>query len=768
MSGLAVEVLDLDIRSLFPGTLIDLQWVAPSGAGAPEPAAVAAAAADAGSAAADANPDAPQAFSSSSSAATAAAGPLEPQFLIRHDGDWMPPQWISQTSGMVRPAMSPEELEHLRRDFDPQTGDEVEARAKADPTEPYSWWPVVVETRVVSEDAAGRPAVQYLISYVNHSDYHEVTGSELLRPTNPHGPLLVPATALERAEIPLPPHMMPPAGGEHPGESLLRDWDLFRAYVDQHTSRDQGIFFAYLYAERGVLVVAGTEAGNRRLRGLVSVYWKFESKMKAVERRAQQHASDIEQLQVLQQLHTVSFRVPAKYLDLVAGRQQLLRVQQAVPGVHEIRLENRLVVIRSLTEDAATQARRLIEVVDYRFPIPKGHVGRIVGPEFTNLREIQAHSGVFDIIVDDDYSRVVKERKAGEDGTSSNAGGGGSGGGGQMGGGQMGGFGGQGQPDDQSKSRRWRPEDWQDGAEKVDLVIWGHVDAAQDALLMLEQHVEFLRRYTELSAEEKHARRRLEALERNAGLRTGGISSNGGIGGHHSGGGGGGGGGVGGGGRRDRRNGPGDFHQGGSRARKVSGHQNQQQQQGQGQGQGYHQQQHQSHYNQGGHHHHYNNNNQHQHHQQQHHQHSGPQNHHHSNQPQQQQQQVGHQPQQQRKDRKFEHQPQQQPQQPVMMEAGKSNKHQHHKKDSEAASGAPASGAAAPVQAPAPAVPQQQQSPPQVARQQSGGGSHKKKRNKRNKASSDDHQQPQANGNGNVKPQVVAAAAAAGGAAARK
>lgn len=331
---------------------------------------------------------------------------------------------------------------------------------------------------------------------------------------------------MERVEILLPDHLLLRDEEELPSPELLDHWETDRRKIDELAIRADGIMFSYLYPERGVVIVCGTESGVRRLRGLVSVYWNHAQRLKVMEQRTAQHTNEIQEIEraqrQLEQLHVLSFPIPQKYLELVARHARLAQLQQSIPDIYDIRVENRIMTVRAFSEQAAGRARRILEVVELRYPIPKGHVGRIVGPEFTNLRQIQSHSGeslirdnadaetnkrkkqgrgggmrmrrkgtshvcsismshhhhhllrrrillfctgAFDIIVDDDYSKVKEKKEEAAAGLQEEGG---------------------------KPRRQYREKFWEEDGETVDLVIYGRVEEAQDALLMLEVGFLFL------------------------------------------------------------------------------------------------------------------------------------------------------------------------------------------------------------------------------------------------------------------------------------
>jgi len=371
------------------------------------------------------------------------------QVLISYPGGWKSDEWV--TLDRVRLAAQP----HDPATFNPTQGETVEAQAKSNDDEPYSWWQATVKAV---------KGAWYLIAYTSWEDaYNEVLDKEMLRPENKNPPLR--AADLHRLELPLPRD--------------LRDLNVDHRQLNEMLDRS-GCYAIQLDAAKQCIILVGSTVAVKRAKLLAGMAFKHLTEIARLRERTQRHQEHLASLkQRLNEGHLETFTVqPPDLIGLVIGQAgKNIRKAEKLPGILNVRVDSAKsqVSILAKSEAEAKAAREQLEFIERRYPIPRKQAGRVVGRAFTNMDQIQRDSGVVRIRLDND-------KKSEKDATS-------------------------------TSSSTASSDD-----STVDLVITGTNESVSNAILLLDHHMEFLNTLSSLSSDERSLTEELRRMNMEAGL----------------------------------------------------------------------------------------------------------------------------------------------------------------------------------------------------------------------------------------------------------
>lgn len=107
----------------------------------------------------------------------------------------------------------------------------------------------------------------------------------------------------------------------------------------------------------------------------------------------------------------LEFHCPPHLMGMVIGkRHKNLYIAENLDGIYKVHVdtENGSIVVIAKTMDAANNARSLLELTEQTLQIPSVIVGRVVGKNFSIIKEIEQHSGVLRIKVGDDRDHELE------------------------------------------------------------------------------------------------------------------------------------------------------------------------------------------------------------------------------------------------------------------------------------------------------------------------------------------------------------------------
>ena len=86
---------------------------------------------------------------------------------------------------------------------------------------------------------------------------------------------------------------------------------------------------------------------------------------------------------------------------VIGKRHKNLYIAENLEGVYKVHVdtENGSITVVARTAEAASAARSLLELTEQTLHIPSVLVGRVVGKNFSIIKEIEQHSGVLRIKV---------------------------------------------------------------------------------------------------------------------------------------------------------------------------------------------------------------------------------------------------------------------------------------------------------------------------------------------------------------------------------
>lgn len=233
-----------------------------------------------------------------------------------------------------------------------------------------------------------------------------------------------------------------------------------------------GVLSVYIDQKKQMLIILGNTVSVKRAQVLASMAFKHLGDIQRLNERKMKHQSQLDSMkQRLNEGHLETFVVqPPELISLVIGTggTNLRRVQK-MPGVLTVTVDSskNQVTILAKTSEEAKAAREQLEFFERRFPIQRNQVGRVVGKSFSNIDQIKKDSGVVRLRLDNDKST-----------------------------------------DDPNST--------------VDLIIIGTKDTVEDAVLLLEHHMEFLNSVNQLSVEERQLSDEVRKLNLESGSYEGG------------------------------------------------------------------------------------------------------------------------------------------------------------------------------------------------------------------------------------------------------
>lgn len=393
--------------------------------------------------------------------------------MIGYENNWRADEWVS-----------PSIVRHMGDAFDPttfspQVGDRVDAKAKSNEDEPYSWWNAEVMT-VRGEF--------YLIKYSDWDEgYNEIVEIELLRPQNRH--VHLDTYELVSKTVPVPKDLW--EKDEDDNEKLAK-----LAQYSEILSLSNALSVSEIDGGRAVAIL-GDAKTTTLAEKLVKMHFKQEKQLRDIHRQHRRTADELEQEKKrLQMSHVEEFPVAAELVGLVIGKKgSNIKKAESIEGVTSVKVdaENAKVKIVAATPEAAAQARALLEFVEAAFPVPNHLVSRFVGSKFTTVRGFEKDSGVQRIRVPPSKNSKDDEEKK-ENG---------------------------------ERGRRGRRPSWGDDLD-VFVQVLGTKEAVEAALTLMRSHLKFLLNVRDVEKETRKTQSELRNLTDSYGRGKGNRGNGGG------------------------------------------------------------------------------------------------------------------------------------------------------------------------------------------------------------------------------------------------
>jgi hypothetical protein len=380
--------------------------------------------------------------------------------LVAYDGGWQRDAWLSVSS--IRPALAP----YNAAEFNPIPGEVVEVKAKSAEHEPYSWWRGSLKTvrpnpaLAALPDSLGSTANQliYEISYAGwESEFTETLEKEMLRPFNKQ--VCFSPGEIGKHTLPLAPQMAQLLTAEilqpiHFNANTLALYIEPAGTIPSNPSPSAAFSAAPQPTDRPHIHVIGSDNACQRAVILLA------NQVKLLNEQMQLSQNQYQQQQQQQQQqsygggygqerdrggfgngsyhrggqngygrsnspsfgggggnqydmgytsatapYTLEFHCPAHLMGMVIGkRHKNLGNAEKIEGILKIHVDSETgsIVVLSRTPEAAAGARSLLELTEQLLQIPSVIVGRVVGKNFSIIKEIEQHSGVLRIKVGDD------------------------------------------------------------------------------------------------------------------------------------------------------------------------------------------------------------------------------------------------------------------------------------------------------------------------------------------------------------------------------
>jgi len=255
------------------------------------------------------------------------------------------------------------------------------------------------------------------------------------------------------------------------------------AYADL---QQQSGVLTLLETPNHTLIILGPHVCVDRAVLLAGLFFKHQIQLKELHRKKTQDALRLEDERArLSNSYVEEFTVDPSLVGLVIGKKGVnIREAEGMPGIESIRIhsESGQITILAKDKESAQGARRLLEFVQDTFPVPRRLLGRVIGPKYQHIREIEASSKVQRIRVPEDSSRPNPAQNG-------------------------------------PPGRRNRRDDSADNGPDVHIMIVGTRDTVATAKLLLEQHLKFAVEAQNLSNEHQNVRGQLQELSKNYGIR---------------------------------------------------------------------------------------------------------------------------------------------------------------------------------------------------------------------------------------------------------
>lgn len=296
------------------------------------------------------------------------------KLLVSYEADWKQPEWISAAA--VRHA----QLEWDKH-FVPVAGTDVEVMSRSSENGPLGWFEAKLQ--MIRADFC-------MIHYKGGSDPQTVVEKEAVRP-------------LCSADLILNPAKLDVRYIEFPASLLSWLSNASQPFLKIEAATN--ILSIALSVDNTKLVVIGTTTAVTRAAILVEAQLQYESELQTIRDQTAQTASKLKATkEKVDNNKKLEFSVAPHLIGYVIGSKgENLNKALKIPGVASIKVvqESNVVRILAQTEDAAQEARAILEYVEEYIELSPKLVAWVIGKGGQNVREIETKTQCLHVRVDD-------------------------------------------------------------------------------------------------------------------------------------------------------------------------------------------------------------------------------------------------------------------------------------------------------------------------------------------------------------------------------
>jgi len=295
---------------------------------------------------------------------------------VGYDGDWKEPSIV--TLDDVRPAPRPRDLNA----WEPENLEPTEAQAKAEQTEPFGWWPCVVQT---SKDG------YYLINFDGWGDVHnEILSKDMLRPRNISKSLKYYSRSIGRRIVKV--------------NTKLRDWAASEpGQLYEYLRKMKTILLCSFDKEKCEVLIIGDKNQLPKAEKLLANTLEHKINLLSLETKMREKDDELKkEKEKFSGAVVEEFEIPDDMLiKYVFGKRGAnIRKAKRILGIIQIKVDDSkkptrcTIYAKAGCEDAAQMARDTLEIFMKCMPVPEDCMGSIIGTRGASIKKIEDDSGV--------------------------------------------------------------------------------------------------------------------------------------------------------------------------------------------------------------------------------------------------------------------------------------------------------------------------------------------------------------------------------------